>query len=89
MGSPTTGSPTGPLSPLRVGSMYSLATVRTVCGQFELCSVGTGNTEKVSKSNHSFLGLTSPDLRLPSEASLRWSGVWEPSGASCAGWSLD
>ena len=31
-GSLTTGSPVGPLSPLRVGSMYSLATVRTSCG---------------------------------------------------------
>ena len=31
-GKKTTGSPTGPLSPLRVGSMYSLATVRVSCG---------------------------------------------------------
>ena len=46
----------------------------------ELCSVGTGVTEKVTKIDHSFLGLSSPVL---------FPGVREPSGASCVGLSFD
>ena len=36
--------------------MYSLATVRVYCGGSELCSIGTGVTEKVTKTFHSGLG---------------------------------
>ena len=39
--------------------MFSLATVRVFCGRFELCPVGTGVTEKVTKTYHSFFGLSS------------------------------
>ena len=39
--------------------MYSLATVRVFCGRFELRPVGTGVTEKVTKTYHSFFGLSS------------------------------
>ena len=42
--------------------MYSLATMMVFCGWFELCSIGTGLTEKVTKTHHSFLGLSSPLL---------------------------
>ena len=65
MGSLTTGSPIGPLSTF---------------GESELCSVGTGVTEKVTKIDHSSLGLSSPVL---------FPGVREPSGASCVGLSFD
>ena len=42
--------------------MYSLATVKdlVLALRSELCSIGTGVTEKVTKSFHSFLGLSSP-----------------------------
>ena len=40
--------------------MYSLATVRVYCGGSELCSIGTGVTEKVTKTFHSFFGSSSP-----------------------------
>ena len=42
--------------------MYSLATVRTLflALRSELCSIGTGVTEKVTKTFHSFLGSSSP-----------------------------
>ena len=41
--------------PGRVGSMYSLATVRTLFWALrsELCSIGTGVTEKVTKTSMS------------------------------------
>ena len=42
--------------------MYSLATVRVHCGGSKLCSIGTGVTEKVTKTFHSFLGSSSPFL---------------------------
>ena len=42
--------------------MYSLATVKVFCGRFELCPVGTGVTEKVTWTYHSFLGLSTPLL---------------------------
>ena len=59
--------------------MYSLATVRTLFSALrsELCSIGTGVTEKVTKTFHSFLGSSSPVD----------SGVREPVGASWVGLS--
>ena len=52
--------------------MYSLATVRTLFSALrsELCSIGTGVTEKVTKTFHSFLGSSSPVA----------AGVREPMG---------
>ena len=62
--------------------MYSLATVRTLflALRSELCSIGTGVTEKVTKTFHSFLGSSSP---------VAWwtAGVREPMGASCVGFT--
>ena len=55
--------------------MNSLATVRT-----RKVRAGTGVTEKVTKIDHSFLGLSSPVL---------FPGVRVPSGASCVGLSFD
>lgn len=57
--------------------MYSLATVRTLflALRSELCSIGTGVTEKVTKTFHSFLGSSSPVV----------AGVREPMEASCVG----
>ena len=57
--------------------MYSLATVRTLflALRSELCSIGTGVTEKVTKTFHSFLGSSSPVI----------AGVREPMGASWVG----
>ena len=57
--------------------MYSLATVRTLflALRSELCSIGTGVTEKVTKTFHFFLGSSSPVA----------AGVREPMGASCVG----
>ena len=57
--------------------MYSLATVRTLylALRSKLCSIGTGVTEKVTKTFHSFLGLSSPVS----------AGVREPMGASTYG----
>ena len=54
--------------------MYSLATVRTLFSALrsELCSIGTGVTEKVTKTFHSFLGSSSPID----------SGVRKPVGAA-------
>ena len=60
MGSLTTGSPIGHSFSGVSGSMYSLATVRVHCGGSELCSIGTGVTEKVTKTFHFFLGSSSP-----------------------------
>ena len=59
--------------------MYSLATVRTLflALRSELCSIGTGVTEKVTKTFHSFLGSSSPVS----------AGVREPLGASCIGFT--
>ena len=76
MGSLTTGSPTGPLSTfgesgLNVQSGHSQGSQGPSCAP-----VGTGVTEKVTKIDHSFLGLSSPVL---------FPGVREPSGASCRG----
>ena len=44
--------------------MYSLATVRTLflALRSELCSIGTGVTEKVTKTFHSFLGSSSSGI---------------------------
>ena len=49
-------------NPLAVGSIYSLASVRTLflALRSELCSIATGVTEKVTKTFHSFLGSSSP-----------------------------
>ena len=77
MGSLTTGSPTGPLSPLRVGLMYSLATVRVLWGRSELCPVGTGVTEKVTETYHSFFGLSSLLLVTMTGSGNQWGHhVW-------------
>ena len=59
--------------------MYSLATVRTLFSALrsELCSIGTGVTEKVTKTFHSFRGSSSPVA----------AGVREPMGASWVGLS--
>ena len=58
--------------------MHSLATVRTLFSALrsELCSIGTGVTEKVTKTFHSFLGSSSSvaaGVREPMEAS--WVGL--------------
>ena len=61
--------------PGRVGSMYSLATVRTLFWALRSEPIGTGVTEKVTKTFHSFLGSSSPVV----------AGVREPMEASCVG----
>ena len=52
--------------------MYSLATVKVFCGRFELCPVGTGVTEKVTWTYHSFLGLSTPLLVTTMESGNLW-----------------
>ena len=79
MGSLTTGSPTGPLSTfgesgLNVQSGHSEDSQGPSCAPLGL------GTEKVTKIDHSFFGLSSPVL---------FPGVREPSGASCVGLSFD
>ena len=80
MGSLTTGSPTGPFSTFGESGLNVQSGHSKDCARSELCSVGTGVTEKVTKIDRSFLGLSSPVL---------FPGVRVPSGASCVDLSFD
>ena len=76
----TTGSPTGPLSTfgesgLNVQSGHSKDSQHPSCAPLK-----TGVTEKVTKIDHSFFGLSSPVL---------FPAFREPSGASWVGLSFE